>query len=373
MEKKKKNIESILVDSLKSKITNSEQQDLQDWKKIEGNEKEYADLQNTWDQMQQLSEGFSVEAGWTDFEKRIQHNKERTTTVYWATSLTTIAAMLILALGISVYNAPKIMPPTANVNTLGIKNADGEWIDLSTEGNISNQNKYTNKIVEIDINAIEMHISQKGLNEITVPRGKRLKIYLSDSSEVWLASTSKLLFPETFEGEKREVELIGQGYFKIRKNKDKPFIVKSRSRSIMVLGTEFNIDNSNIDFEQTTLVEGSVAILNSKGQEETKLTPSEQFTLNQKTDKWTKEVVDTKPYTSWINGSLVFEDVSFEDLKGKLEKWYGVKIINTASNLNKETFTGEFDGRDNIISVMQLFEMSNDIQYVIENDTVKIY
>ena len=82
---------------------------------------------------------------------------------------------------------------------------------------------------------------------------------LPDGTKVWLNSSSYLRYPSVFTENSRDVELDGEAYFKVTKDKNKPFIVHTQNSSVKVLGTEFNIDAySYNDFVATTLVEGSV-------------------------------------------------------------------------------------------------------------------
>src|SRR5690606_25037817 len=109
-------------------------------------------------------------------------------------------------------------------------------------------------------------------NIISVPFKRDYKLILSDGTEVWLNSLSNLRFPFNFIGEKREVFLEGEAYFKVAKD-TKPFIVHVGETDIKVLGTSFNI-NSDGTQVITSLVEGSV--LNSAGNESVLLKPGYQ-------------------------------------------------------------------------------------------------
>src|SRR5690606_15179134 len=95
---------------------------------------------------------------------------------------------------------------------------------------------------------------------LTTPKGGTYRITLGDGTTVWLNSASTLKYPLGFNGAAREVELTGEAYFDVQKQK-KPFIVKSKMQSIEVLGTQFNVNAYPDEKEtQTTLVKGSVAV-----------------------------------------------------------------------------------------------------------------
>lgn len=84
-------------------------------------------------------------------------------------------------------------------------------------------------------------VRQLAFMERFVPSGKRERITLPDGSEVWLNSGTLLLYPSDFIGDKREIYLVGEGYFKVRKRPEQPFIVRTKAMRVQVLGTEFNL------------------------------------------------------------------------------------------------------------------------------------
>lgn len=90
---------------------------------------------------------------------------------------------------------------------------------------------------------------------------------LADGTKVWLNSRSSLKFPTNFQGKSRNVILDGEGFFTVAKNKEVPFIVKTKKYDVKVLGTEFNILAYSTDsIWETSLLEGSVEIqTNGKG------------------------------------------------------------------------------------------------------------
>ena len=74
-----------------------------------------------------------------------------------------------------------------------------------------------------------------------IPDGKTREFELPDGSRVHVNSGTLLLYPDAFKGDTRTVYLIGEADFKVKKNPDKPFIVRSANMSVTALGTEFNV------------------------------------------------------------------------------------------------------------------------------------
>lgn len=77
-----------------------------------------------------------------------------------------------------------------------------------------------------------------------------------------MKADSKLKYPVTFGNDKREVELEGEGYFKVMKDERKPFRVVVKKQTVEVLGTEFNVDAYPEEKNTyTTLVSGKVKVV----------------------------------------------------------------------------------------------------------------
>src|SRR5690606_4392916 len=100
-------------------------------------------------------------------------------------------------------------------------------------------------------------------------------IVLADGTKVWLNSASTLTFPTVFSRKERKVELTGEAYFEVTRNKAKPFFVKTLQNEVEVLGTHFNVmEYPEEGISQTTLLEGSVKV--RQGKNEKLLKPGEQ-------------------------------------------------------------------------------------------------
>ncbi|MDR1372564.1 MAG: FecR family protein, partial [Dysgonamonadaceae bacterium] len=77
--------------------------------------------------------------------------------------------------------------------------------------------------------------------KISTNQGEIKEYTLKDGTHVILNSESRLIIPSDFNGEARNIEMIGEGFFEVAPNPDKPFIIKNENTRIKVLGTSFNI------------------------------------------------------------------------------------------------------------------------------------
>ncbi len=124
--------------------------------------------------------------------------------------------------------------------------------------------------------------------------GSRAYATLPDGSKVWLNSGSKLSVQSGYNLHERKVQLIGEAYFEVQTNPEKPFIVKAREISIRATGTTFNV-KAYPEEEQitTTLVTGIVFIEGHDDKEKEfkiKMTPSQTICYNTKQSKIEEDV-----------------------------------------------------------------------------------
>ncbi len=179
-------------------------------------------------------------------------------------------------------------------------------------------------------------------NMLYVPKGKRSVLTLADGSVVYLNSGSTIIYPSDFEGDVREVYLEGEGYFAVKKSAGKKFIVKTRIRSIEVLGTEFNVfvDNESEIFE-TVLVNGSIS-LNTK-EKHLVLKPNECYRVNEKQQEELLKTVDVRDYTSWKDNRLYFNKEKMEFVIKKLENVYDIKITVKNTKYSNYVISGNLN------------------------------
>ncbi|MFC3559781.1 FecR family protein [Pedobacter jamesrossensis] len=309
-------------------------------------------------------------------------DKEQTKTrpLYWKLS---IAASLVLVLfaglmyslhyrkqtpALSLAKGVKPIVPGSNkaVLTLG----DGRTIILNNAGNgeIATENgtrvrKDGDGLLSYQVG--ETRSEELVFNTVSIPRGGQYSLILPDGSKVWLNAETKLKFPNRFVGDKREVELDGEGYFEIAKNKQKPFFVKANGVSVKVLGTHFNVmAYKDEPLVRTTLVEGRV-ILSAAGQS-VYLIPGQQGLFSK--DGLMVSNADVDGDLAWKNGYFVFNDDSLATIMHKISRWYNVDIDMRTNN--KLSYTGSVSKFKNIDEVLKVLSLTGTVKFKIEERRV---
>jgi ferric-dicitrate binding protein FerR (iron transport regulator) len=207
--------------------------------------------------------------------------------------------------------------------------------------------------------------SETQMCEVTAPKGQISKCVLADGTEVWLNAGTTIKYDPSLTGNTREVQLDGEAYFKVSKNKHKPFVVNTKHAQIKVLGTIFNLKAYSGETKvETTLAEGSVVFsLNGSATKPVKLKPGEQLVYNIPEKKITLGKVETYLHTAWKDGKFVFKDADLQTIVQELEKLYDVRIHLENDSLLKLRFRGMFEYEENIFSALETLERTTNMKY----------
>ena len=203
--------------------------------------------------------------------------------------------------------------------------------------------------------------------EIKTNPGMVAALNLPDGSKVWLNSGSYLKHPQKFTGDTRTVELDGEAYFSVQKDKSKRFIVNTPfDLKAEVLGTEFNIEAYKESNQVTTsLISGSVKLSfrNKKNEEESFIMkPDDEVAYDIKTKGIKTNASYLPTQIAWKDGLVVFRNTSFEEALKILDKRFNTQFIVKNDLLYENSFTGTFSGQ-HLMLILEHFRLSSGIQY----------
>jgi len=212
-------------------------------------------------------------------------------------------------------------------------------------------------------------------NEISVkaPLGSKTEVILSDGTKIWLNSGSEIRYPATFDKEQRDVQLVGEAYFEVEKNKKWPFLVHTDDVDIRVLGTCFNVksypEENNVE---TVLEEGSISICKKGSNEVLLLKPDEEAIYTKSTSRFEiKRKIESDLYTSWKSNKIIFKRETFSTLAVKLERWHNVRISIKNKKLAEEKVTGTFEN-ESIEQVLEALRISVPFTYEVRKNNIMI-
>jgi transmembrane sensor len=183
------------------------------------------------------------------------------------------------------------------------------------------------------------------LNEYVTLPGEIKEFVLSDGTKVWLNSKSVLIASEPFIDETREILLIGEGYFEVAHDAEKPFIIKTSSLKTKVLGTHLNISAYPGDIiTEVSLYEGKVE-LSDKNKPEYKMVmkPGQKVSFTNDEKNFNIKSNELEKPAEWREGILRFYDEDLKSIAQKLERKFMTSIFIADEQAGKLRFTANFD------------------------------
>ncbi|WP_455628500.1 FecR family protein [Parabacteroides chinchillae] len=212
------------------------------------------------------------------------------------------------------------------------------------------------------------------LSEITSPNGSKTKLKLADGTVVWLNSGSTVRYNNGFGKDNRQLLLSGEAYLEVERNEKLPFVVKTKEVDVVVLGTVFNVnaypENEDV---KVSLLNGSVSLSKDGSVKPIILKPMETGVYNRMSGQIIIDHQMVANALSWINGRLVFNGETFEEITKILERNFNVKIVIHDENLKKKRFGGDFRNNKSIEEILEIMSSSGKFKYKTTNDRIDIY
>ena len=199
---------------------------------------------------------------------------------------------------------------------------------------------------------------------------KNRVIELSDGSFITLNRDSKVSFPDKFNNRKRKVKLLGEAFFEISPETNRPFIIETENGKVTVLGTSFNVITDNSKNEVEVLVEsGKVLVVSKDGTRSLTIEPGELGVINNNTSS---SMVNTDiNYLAWNTEILIYEGTRLEDVFSDLQRTYNISVEVYNNDILNRQLTSKFDNEssETIIRTICLsfnlrFEKKDGIYYL---------
>jgi hypothetical protein len=304
------------------------------------------------------------------------------TTIYFYRSSLASKSQMPIAQGVVKMEDKQ---PAKNIAILTLGNNSQIVLDEASNGEIAQESGVS--ILKTDKGELvykirnSNNLSTNDLNKyntISTPMGGKFKVILPDGSLVVLNAASTLKYPVHFDEKLRKVSFTGEAYFEIAKLEDKrkkrvPFYVYSNDQIVEVLGTHFNINSyDNEEYSKTTLLEGSVKIINEKSAATAKILKPGQQAVIKRGDVQTKIIIaDEAQALAWKDGYFLFKNTNIKDVVNELERWYNVDI-QYEDEMEFENITGYISRNVKISSVLKMLQLSGIVDYEISGSTIII-
>lgn len=172
-------------------------------------------------------------------------------------------------------------------------------------------------------------------------------VNLEDGTEVFLDDSSEVAFPETFAGNERLVYLDGEAYFDVAKEAERQFVIETDFAKVVVLGTEFSVDED--DEKQSVEVfvtEGKVRLQPSGSDVFIDVEVGESALYDHRTGKLQRTKQANMNNVAWHTKQLQFVKTAIPDVIKFIESTYDVSIDYKKTGIAECTFSSLYDNAE---------------------------
>ncbi|WP_443943678.1 FecR family protein [Pedobacter sp. AW1-32] len=218
----------------------------------------------------------------------------------------------------------------------------------------------------VDRDSAAQSLSNNAFNTLETPKGGEFQIELPDGTVIWLNAESSIRYRANFYLKKeRQVDLSGEAYFEVAKDKNRPFLVNCENYQVKVLGTHFNVNGyASSGAVKTTLLEGAVDMAPTDGSaERVQIKPGQSAVFSD--SGVTLGTADVELDLAWKNQEFIFRDETLAVIMEQLARWYDVDVIFEGNTASKR-FNGAVSRFKHISEILKKFELTKDVQFKIE-------
>ena len=209
------------------------------------------------------------------------------------------------------------------------------------------------------------------LYAMEAPAGEKCRVALPDNSFVWLNSGSKLSFEDSFNRKERTVTLIGEGYFDVAPDAERPFTVRCGDVSVLVKGTRFNVSAYPEDrYVVTSVVEGHVVF--SDGTARLDLYKGQSAHYDLLAGRFSRSLENPEDVSAWTESRFVYDNINLVELADKLSRTYAVQFHFNTSDYLDYKFNISLRNNETLADVLSALERIIPVKTRIEGDNVYI-
>jgi hypothetical protein len=222
------------------------------------------------------------------------------------------------------------------------------------------------------------------LNSITNERDSALTVALSDGSSCRLAAGSSLFYPAVFEGGSRVVYLKGEGYFEVKKDAGRPFLVYSDHIVTRVVGTSFTVKKlkgtSNIEvavYSGKVMVEKMTKNAGGTAEKPVLLTPNKKVTYVSGNDALVRGLMDEPVllndyHNADLAEAFTFREVPVSTILSVFEKAYGVRFSVSSELIKNCIVTADMSQDPSLVSNLEILCAAINAGFEVRDEDVMI-
>lgn len=307
----------------------------------------------------------TIDEEWTLLQRRIERSRIKKRSLIL--TISSIAAVLMIGFISSIFfkqDAPtgkeivlayfdKMKTESTKIqlvlNTEKMMELESDSADIQLQANGSVMVNSTSIVMPDSEKKQKQEDAVAHLSQLIVPKGKRSTLTFSDGTKMWINSGSKVLYPQVFDSDKREIYVDGEVFIEAAKEMNRPFIVHTENVDVQVLGTSFNVKTCRREQSASVvLVSGKVEVQTNT---DSKIILSPDQLMEYSQGKTEVKNVDVYDYICWKDGLMRFDGTPLNIVLSRLSKYYDVNLV--------------FDSRTSDIKCVGKLDLNEDIDRVL--------
>lgn len=188
-----------------------------------------------------------------------------------------------------------------------------------------------------------------------VPNGSRQLFILPDSSKLWVNAGSTVRIPTAWSNSSRDIELEGEGFFDVRPDNRRPFLVHTSIASVRVLGTSFDVHAYPREAAAVTVVTGKVLLRSGVSGEQQVIVRGGRAVLGRDGRGIDMTSTTSDDYRQWTTGRIQFKACPFSEAISDLERHFNIRI-DVDGDSHELYCTGKYDPDEPVENILKSLE-----------------
>jgi len=186
------------------------------------------------------------------------------------------------------------------------------------------------------------------------------RVQLPDQTMVTLKTGATISYPVVYRGNRRSVNLEGDAFFEVARDRERPFTVHTSSLDITVLGTSFVVTEQG-NLATVSVVTGRVRVA-AEEEQLGELNPGLQMRYNKQSGKASLQAVNVQQVMAWTQHSLSFTEAPLEQALKVIAQKRNVALVLPAGPSGKQ-FSGDFTNNDSLDDMMTALALATGIHW----------
>jgi len=205
----------------------------------------------------------------------------------------------------------------------------------------------------------------------SVYTGKRV-VVLPDGTEVIMNEQSELRYDHTFGEKSREISFIGEGFFDVKHDPSKPFIVHTGKVSTTVLGTAFNINAYPDKHEVTVTVARGLVQVGDDKRIYGKINPNQQISVSTVTNEFTAKDVNAENVVAWKNKFFILDRVTIAEAAVLIGERFNVNVTIANEDIKGCVIGAWFLNNEGLYHILTVVSGVQQATFTVKDDSVTI-